>query len=374
MSYSAVIGQAETISLLHQFVEQDRLPHALLLVGPKGCGKLALAITAAQQLLCENKTETGDACGRCRACIKSHKLIHPDLHFSFPTVGTNVTSDTYLGAWREALLDNPYLNINQWLQLIGAENKQGNINKQECNAIIKKLSLKTFENNYKVLIMWLPEFLGKEGNRLLKIIEEPPANTHFILVAERTELILNTILSRCQLVKVTALSDKEVIAGLQQKGVGSLEEAQQIAYLANGNFNEALSLMKRQQANETEEFLAWLRLCYQGNGIKIVNWVNTFAKKGREPQKLFFQYALHFLREYFILKTDAGLRLRLQEAEIKTAENLKKIIAIEQIEAMMELFSESIYYIERNANPKVLLLDTSLQLNQILKMPKTVSA
>lgn len=216
MLFSEVIGQESVKAQLKQMASGGRLPHALLFLGPQGSGKLSLAMALAQYLLCENPG-ADDACGQCNQCNKAGKLIHPDLHFSYPTIGTKAISDHFLVNWRQAMADNPYLDVNQWLQGIGAENKQGNITKEECVNIIKKLSLKTFENNYKVLIMWLPEFLGKEGNRLLKVIEEPPESTIFILVAEDQELILNTILSRCQIVNIKALSDEEVTEGLVQQ-------------------------------------------------------------------------------------------------------------------------------------------------------------
>ena len=194
MAFSNIIGQEKVKQMLHQMVHGDRLPHALLFLGPSGSGKLALALALAQYLLCENRQDS-DSCGQCPSCSKSQRFIHPDLHFSFPSVGTNVTSDSFLPQWRKWMEENPYLTVNEWLQSIGAENRQGNINKEECAAIIRKLSLKIFEGSHKILVMWLPEYLGKEGNRLLKLIEEPPEDTIFILVAENQELILNTILS-----------------------------------------------------------------------------------------------------------------------------------------------------------------------------------
>ncbi|HHS96139.1 MAG TPA: hypothetical protein ENJ45_06070, partial [Phaeodactylibacter sp.] len=216
MLFDQVIGHRTLKAQLCRMAQNAQIPHAQIFFGPEGCGKLALALAFAQYVLCKNKSEA-DACGQCSACIKAEKLIHPDIHFSFPTVGTKMTSNHYLPQWRDALSQNPYLHANQWLQFIGAENKQGNINVDECNNIIKKLSLKTFEADYKIMIIWLPEYLGKEGNRLLKLIEEPPEKTLFILVAENQERILPTILSRCQLLKVYALSDDEIKSALQQK-------------------------------------------------------------------------------------------------------------------------------------------------------------
>jgi len=371
MLFDEVIGQTGVKQLLRQMVTNDRTPHALLLLGTPGSGNLALALAFAQYVLCENRT-TDESCGTCRHCSKLQKLIHPDVHFSFPTVGTNAVSDQFMTQWRTALLDNPYLDVNQWLQRIGAENKQGNITKDECATIVRKLSLKTFESEYKVLLMWLPEYLGREGNRLLKMIEEPPEQTIFVLIAEQPDQILPTILSRCQMVKVNPLPDGEVVTGLQAKKSVSLEQAQAAAYLANGNFNEALQMLEYEESDHTNLFLDWLRRCYKGNGVELVRWVEKFAEAGRENQKLFLRYGLHFLREFMVLKLTDGGAVRLREKERATAQNLLPLIEIEQLEKMADLFNNAAYYVERNANPKVLFLDASIQMNQILKKKQEV--
>ena len=352
-------------------VANNRRPHALLFLGGEGCGKLALAIAFAQYVLCTNKQE-GDSCGVCSQCTKVSKLVHPDLHFSYPVVGTKVISESYLPEWRAAMEQNPYLNVNQWLQSIGAENKQGNINKDECVSIIKKLSLKIFEGSHKILIMWLPEYLQKEGNRLLKLIEEPPENTLFILVAEQSEKILNTILSRCQIVNIHPLSDEETAAGLVQRGAAP-ERARQAAFLVNGNVNEGLQVLENAENDNAKLFLEWMRKCWKGNGAEIVPWVNEkFATLGRENQKHFLAYALHFMREYTLLKATGNENMRLQTAEAETAKKFTKIIEFSQIEPILSLLTDCSYYIERNANPKVLFLDASIKMHGILTK-KTVT-
>ncbi len=368
MQLNEVIGQDSVKDMLRQMADQDRVPHAMLFLGSPGCGKLTLAWAFAKYILCENP-EGGDACGQCSQCRKSAGLIHPDLHFSFPTVGSKVTSDSFLNEWRLALSKNPYLGLNEWLQQIGAENKQGNINKDECNNIVRKLSLKTFEGKKKILIMWLPELLGKEGNRLLKIIEEPPENTVFILVAEDQDKILNTILSRCQLIKIAPLQDEEVVNGLVQKTKLAAEKAHTIAHLANGNFDEAIHLAVEEESEESSReklFLDWFRKCYVGNSVTLVQWVETFAKAGRENQKHFLQYALHFMREYMLLRLTGREDIRLQPSEQTTAKRMLKVISFEQVEEIAQILSDCSFYIERNANPKVLFLDTSIRLHAIL--------
>ncbi|MEM1216700.1 MAG: hypothetical protein AAGJ82_13485 [Bacteroidota bacterium] len=366
MSFETVIGQSSTKALFEQMLESGRLPHALLLLGSPGNGSLALAVALARRLLCENPTGI-HACGVCKHCRKSAKLIHPDLHFSFPTVGSKVVSDHLLPQWREAILANPYLEINDWLQHIGAENKQGNINKDECLNIIRKLSLKSFESERKIMILWLPEFLGNEGNRLLKLIEEPPEHTVFILVSENAERILNTILSRCQLVKTNMLPDEAVARALVTRQGLPEQRAQAVAQLAAGNYNDALKLAAEQESDQAVQFLNWMRVCYKGLPVEMIDWVNGFAGLGRENQKHFLRYALHFWRELLVLKTFGDENVRLREREKNTATGMAKVVNLEQLEAIVNLIGETSYHVERNAHPKVLFLDTSIQINHIIK-------
>lgn len=374
MRFQDLIGQEKAAHQLRSMWSHDRMPHAMLLLGPEGCGKLTLAFALAQYILCEDR-DVADACGVCSHCHKLEKFIHPDLHFVFPVVGTKMTSDHYLVQWRSALSENPYLNANDWLQFIGAENKQGNITKEECLNIVKKLSLKTFESQSKVMIIWLPEYLGKEGNRLLKLIEEPPEDTYFILVAEQAEQILNTILSRCQLVKVNTLSDEEIMQGLRQRYPELNEErVASITYLADGNFNEAIKVASAKENDNARLLLDWLRKAYIGNGLELVTWTEAFAKLGRENQKQFFQYALHFLREFLQLKLVPERKSRLGVQELKTGQNLIKVLDIDQVEEMMQLFTDAAYYIERNGNPKIIMLDCCIQLSKVMKRQQVGAA
>lgn len=366
MQFRQIVGQEKTKQFLLGVGRSERMPHAQIFLGPSGCGKLALAFAFAQYVLCLDKKEN-DSCGECTNCLKSAKLVHPDIHYSYPTVGSKVVSTNLLPEWRSAILENVYVDINQWLHHIGAENKQGNINKDECLSIIKKLSLKVFEGSHKILIMWLPEYLGKEGNRLLKLIEEPPENTLFILVAEEQEKILNTILSRCQIVKINRLQDEEIVKYLLEEKNIEEAKAASTAHLANGNLGTALKLLDSTENNNALLFLEWMRLCYVGNGVQLVNWVDRFASIGREDQKYFLQYGLHFMREYMVLKLTGNDTVRLLPDELKTAQNLTKVIEFEQIEKITNLFNDLSYHVERNANPKILFLNASLQMNQILK-------
>ncbi len=372
MQFKDIIGQEAVKQQLCQSVKSDRMAHARIFLGPRGCGKLALAVAYAQYVNCEQPTET-DSCGTCRNCTRIAKGIHPDLHYSYPTVGSKAISTQFLKEWRAALAENPYMDVNNWLQRLGADNKQGNITRDECVDIIKKLSFKTYEAEYKILIIWLPEYLKKEGNRLLKLIEEPPQKTLFILVAENQELILNTILSRCQITNINKLRDTDIIRGLSANVNIEEQEAQRIAFLADGNYNEALGLLQSQENDHATMFLKWFRVCYKGNGLEMVNWVDAFAKLGRENQKQLLSYALHFMREFLVIRMTGNTNIRLQGAELKTAQNMTKVINFEQVERIAQLLNDSYYYIERNANPKALFLDASIQLNTILRRQVAVA-
>ena len=346
--------------------ESGRMPHALLLLGQPGTGGLPLAMAYAQYVLCAKKSDSGEACGVCSNCVKAEKMIHPDIHFSYPTVGSKTIATHVLKEWRSAIADNPYQNANQWLEKLGAENKQGNIPVAECTEIVKKLSLKTFEASHKILIIWLPEYLGKEGNRLLKMIEEPPDDTLFLLVAENQDLILNTVLSRCQLVKLSLLTDDDVQEALILRGV-TRGDAEAVAHLAEGDFNAAMTLSKESENDNANAFLDWMRTCFKGNGVELVTWVDKFSVTGREKQKLFLRYGLHFLRELMVLILTGNDKLRLRGNELETAKRMKNVVKFDHIEPMVTLFNETIGHIERNANPKILFLDASIRMNKILK-------
>lgn len=377
MNFSDIIGQSRSKAILRQLAQSERVPHALLLLGPTGSGNLALALAFAQMLQCERfagneqalfATEPpDDACGHCSACRKAAQFAHPDIHFSFPTVGTNAVSTDFSKEWRTAMAENPCLDINNWLQRIGADNKQGNINTAECNAILKKLSLKAFEGRYKILLMWRPEYLGKEGNRLLKLIEEPPEQTIFILAAENPDQILNTILSRCQLIKTDVLNDEEIAEGLQKHRNLDATRARQLAFMADGDFNLALTLADTPDNDDAKLLLDWLRKCWRGNGVDLVQWTDRFAQLGRENQKQFLHYGLHFLRELLTLVATGNQSLRLRPDELSTAQNMSKVLTFEKISQLSAIFNDNIYYIERNANPKILFLDTSIRVHTLMK-------
>lgn len=367
MTFSLIAGQTEAKSALRQMAQSGRAPHALMICGPTGAGSLALGVSVARALLCARLSPGGDPCESCNSCRKTARYIHPDLHFSFPTVGANSLSSESLPLWRQALADNPLMAPARWLQILGAENKQGNITRNECQSILQKLSLTSVEGRAKVLLMWLPEYLGKEGNRLLKMIEEPPENTYFILICEQLEAVLPTVLSRCQLVRAPLLSDEEVRGYLQERLHLGPEQAARIAFLAEGDLNRAIELTQNESQDNSEQLLDWLRKCWRGYGPDLVKWTEQFAAMGKENQKQFFAYGLHFLRELLILRNAPDSAVRLQESERLTATNVNKVLDLEKIAQIARIFDQNLYYAERNANLKIMLMNTSIKVHQLLK-------
>ncbi|MEY5068509.1 MAG: hypothetical protein RLZ47_371 [Bacteroidota bacterium] len=368
MQFREIVGQDQIKARLIETVQSGRISHAQLFLGPEGSGSLALAVAYAQYISCENPGPE-DSCGECPSCRKYQKLIHPDLHFSYPFFAKHKedTAQTFIAEWREAFLENPYLGLETWRNSLDAENKQANINIAECHQILQKLSLKPFEGEYKVLIMWLPEYLDKEGNTLLKIIEEPPHKTLFLLVAQNQEQILSTILSRTQLVKVPAFSDQVVESYLLDRGV-SPEKAKQIAFLSDGNLQTAQNLLKDLENDNFQLFTDWMRICFGDKGNAMIDFVETIAKSGRENQKAFLRYGIHFLRECLLILSGASDLVRLPEAEQVVAINFaQKVLSLAKAEAIVAELEKAHYHIERNANPKILFLDVSLQFVKILK-------
>jgi DNA polymerase III subunit delta' len=404
MQFNSIIGQKDTKVQLVQMVQHNRLSHALLFLGKEGSGTLQLALAFAQYIVCnpqpkevdlfaaansanekqetENRKTGNDSCGICPACKKANELIHPDIHFSYPVIskkpGDKPVSTDFIKEWREFIATNPYGNVYDWLQFIGAENKQGNITAHECNDIIRKLNLKSFESEFKILIMWMPEFLGKEGNKLLKLIEEPPPNTLFILVAENEDLILPTILSRTQLVKIPMLSNLEVEVALEIKAGVKIEKAQQIASVAEGNYREAIQLL--QHADDDWELMLrdWLNAIIRTGPVAQVKWIDDTAKLGREKQKQFLKYFIHLLEEAVRLRVVGATDNPQGPANIQQstgnpqgsandfALRLNKLCDFSQQEAIINELDKASYYIERNANAKMLFHALSIRLYHII--------
>lgn len=380
-------------------VQSNRLSHALLFLGKDGTGGLPLALAFSQFLVC-NQVQSAlappapslfggaeevsgafpmQACGTCAACTKAAAFVHPDIHYSYPVIpkksGDKPVSTDYISFWRSFLAEQPYSNLYSWLQFIQAENKQGNITSEECNEIIRKLSLKTFESKYKVLVMWMPEMLGKEGNKLLKLIEEPPPNTLFILVAENEALILPTILSRCQLVRLPPLADQEVANALVAKTGAAPQQAAQIAAITEGNFRLALAELHHAGDDWQAMVREWLNAVLKNGPVSLVKWIDEIAKQGREKQKQFLRFFNHLLQQSIrirVLGEQSTWAVNLPANEKDFILRLNKMADMAQQEAIIEELDKAAYYIERNAHAKMLFHALSLQLFHILRNKGTV--
>ena len=369
MQFKEIIAQENIKEHLIQTVLENRVSHAQLFLSPEGSGALPLAIAYAQYINCQNKSKT-DSCGECSSCRKYERYIHPDLHFSYPFFASKdiKTSVDVLEEWRSMLLNDPYFDLDIWRSKLNAENKQANINIAECHDIIKKLSYKAFEAETKVLIMWLPEYLDREGNALLKIIEEPPANTLFILVAQNQEQILTTILSRTQIVKIPKLTDADIENYLIDKSQLSENQAAEYSFLADGNLIEAKALLQDTPNNNASYFTEWLRMGYGNKVPAMIDFTEDVAKWGRENQKNFLNYGINFLRECSLLLSGADDLVKLPTETLSIAVKLTtNVLNLPMVEALINELEQAHYHIERNANPKILFLDVSLQLVKIIK-------
>ncbi len=396
MPFKDIIGQQEVKQNLIELVQHNRLSHALLFIGKEGSGALPLSLAFAQYVVCTPKPPKGglthdsgpslfgeepvtsnlkpetanDSCGTCPACTKAQQLVHPDIHFSYPVVtkkpGTPPVSTDYISEWREFIKNYPYGNVYDWLQFIGAENKQGNITANECNDIIRKLNLKSFESEYKILIMWLPEYLGNEGNKLLKLIEEPPANTLFILVAENESLILPTIVSRCQVIRIPVLETEAIEKALIERNNTEAATARQVASVSEGNYREALQLVQHADEDWQSLLRDWLNAIMKTGPIAQTKWVEEISKLGREKQKQFLRYFNHLLEQAIRLNA-MGDAYYLAGKEKDFASRLNKIAGIEQQQAIVEELDKASYYIERNANAKMLFHALTIKVYHIIQ-------
>jgi DNA polymerase III subunit delta' len=374
MKFESVAGHNNIKSRLTSFVKEQRLAHALLFLGPSGSGTLPLAVSFAGYILCGNRTGD-DACGTCPSCKMTERLSHPDLHFSFPIAlkKNQETSDAWIQLFRESWLENPYMDYAGWMSRMDAENKQGVIGVEESTSIMKKLSLKSYSGGHKIQIIWLPEKMNhRAANQLLKILEEPPEGTLFFLVAEEEEKILQTILSRTQLVKVPLLTDEETATELVRlKGI-SMDEARGISFLANGSFSYALSLAGGFRPDESPHFLLfrdWMRICFKGDIFQIQKWVNDMAAASRETQKTFLTYGLSIIRESLMINYGDISLVRLGGEELDFLKKFAPYIHQNNCRKMIEELNLAINQMERNANPKILFTGLSLQFMVYLKIP-----
>ncbi|WP_299014412.1 DNA polymerase III subunit delta' [uncultured Polaribacter sp.] len=379
MLFNQIIGQEHIKKHLRVSAENGRIPHAQLFVGKEGSGTLSMAIAYAQFLLC-NFSENTEVCN-----LKCNKLQHPDLHFAFPvTSNDNVkkhpVSSLFLNEWREFIATQPYGSLFNWLQHIGVENKQGLIGVDEAEEVVKKLKLKSFEGGFKVMIIWMAEKMNiAAANKLLKLIEEPPEKTVFILVTENEEQIINTIKSRCQALHFPVLSEQDISQTLITNHNISNNEATKIAHQAAGNLNKALHLLQNDGSDLIFEewFITWIRTAFKAKGNaavvqQLIAWSETIAKTGRETQKRFLDYCIQFFRQALLINYKSPDLVFMESA---TGFDLSKFAPFVHSGNILEIEKElntAMYHIERNGNAKIILLDLSMKLTRFLHKKEDV--
>ena len=374
MEFSEVLGHEHIKSYLKKGVDTGRIAHAQLFVGPEGSGTLPMALAYASYLLKASVRST-----------ESHQLMmenftHPDMHFAFPVTTTSKVSkhpvsNHYLSEWRELLKTQPYGNLFDWYKLLGVENKQGLISVNEAHEIVKSLALKSFEGGYKVMIIWMPEKMNNEcANKLLKLIEEPPSQTLFVLVAEDEEQLIDTIRSRCQIIHFPPLSENDIAEGLVRDYDVDSNVAQKIAHQSEGNYNKACDLVYRDSEDLQFEkwFVIWVRSAFKAKGNKsaihdLITWSEEIAKTGRETQKQFLLFCLGYFRQALLLNYKAT-ELVYMEPQVENFK-LEKFAPFVHNSNIMEITDElekAVYHIERNGNSKIILTDLSIRLTRLL--------
>ncbi|MFT4832998.1 MAG: DNA polymerase-3 subunit delta' [Psychroserpens sp.] len=378
MLFNDILGLPHIKKHLTLSADAGRIPHAQLFVGKEGCGTLPMALAYAQYIICNNAQ--GENTGENAACnTKCNSISHPDVHFAFPVsnsdkVKSHAVSNHYMEEWREFLWEQPYGNLFDWYRLIGIEKKQGMIGVDEAQEVVKKLALKSYEGGYKVMIIWMADRMNNSAaNKLLKLIEEPPAKTVFILITEEEEQIIQTIRSRCQVLHFPPLAEEVIAQGLVEKGLAK-EEALRISHEADGNFNKALDLMNQDSEDLVFErwFVQWVRSAFKAKGNKaaihdLILWSEEVAKTGRETQKKFLLYCLAVMRQAMLTNysiTDLTyMKIHVEGFQLA---KFAPFIHENNILQITQELEDAIYHIERNGNSKIILTDLSIKLTRLL--------
>jgi DNA polymerase-3 subunit delta' len=373
MFFKEVIGQTATKERLIQSVHGERVSHAQLFAGPEGTGKLALAIAYAQFVACTNRQAT-DSCGECPSCKKFRKLIHPDLHFVFPVVKTKKfdkpVSDNFLEEWRLMIAENPYFNSDQWFDRIGVENAQGLIYAHQSEEIIRKLNLKSYESEYKVMIIWLPEKMHVAcANKLLKMIEEPPVKTLFVLITENEEDIISTIRSRCQLITIPQIDPVSLAMAIGELPEAEGMDIRNIVHLAKGNYSKALELLQpdEQTLFNLERFKELMRTSYGRKFTDLFKWVDQVAGIGREKQKNLLNYCLMILRENFIYNLKNKDLTFMNDQEEEFSKRFSPFINERNIIELTEVFETAYNHIGMNGNPRIIFTDVAFKITKLIR-------
>ncbi|MDB9960517.1 DNA polymerase III subunit delta' [Oceanihabitans sp.] len=379
MLFSEILGQEHIKNHLTQSVDNGRIAHAQLFIGPEGSGTLPMAIAYAQYLLCNNSNgENSDGNAACN--LKFNSMSHPDLHFAFPVttsdkVKSKPVSNYYLEEWRRLLKEQPYGNLFDWYKLLGVDNKQGNISVEEAQEIVKSLALKSYEGGYKVMLIWMAEKMHTAAaNKLLKLIEEPPNKTVFILIAEDEEQIINTIKSRCQILHFPPLAENDIKQGLIKQYNLDESIATKIAHQSNGNYNKACDLVYQDSEDLQFEswFIMWIRSAFKAKGNKaaihdLISWSETISRTGRETQKQFLHFCLDFFRQALLMNYSANQLVYFEpKTENFKLENFAPFVHDNNILEISKELQEAIYHIERNGSSKIILTDLSIKLTRLL--------
>jgi len=373
MRFRDVPGLSEVKEKLVRSVETGKVAHAQLFAGPEGGANLSLALAYATYLNCIDRRD-GDSCGQCASCLKTDKLIHPDFHLIFPVsstknkTGKDVVSDSFITEWRQFVLQNPYGGPVEWSLAFGGENKQLNISREESRNILKKLTLKSYEGEYKIMLIWLAEHMHPTAaNALLKLLEEPPEKTIFILTSYDEEQIIGTILSRVQKLQIRAFRNSEVSAYLKDKYQLEEEEAIKISNIANGSINYAQKLINTEDDQSNASFQEWMRMCFKNEYAMMVDGADEFNKMGRTLQKSLLQYGLSIIRDSLLSQNNRKDLIHAMDKDMQFANNFSRTLNLQKLDQLYQLLNTAFYHLERNGNPKIIFLDTSLKISMIFK-------
>ena len=373
MFFKDVIGQEKIKQSLVQSVKDGRVPHARLISGSPGTGKVALALAYARYLNCRNPKED-DACGQCSSCVKYNKLTHPDLHFVFPIVKNDKKKkdicDDYLSEWREFVLREPYFDLQSWLRYIEADNAQGMIYAKESNEIIRKLNLKAYESEFKTMLIWLPEKMHDAcANKLLKMLEEPPGNTVFLLISETPDMVISTIQSRAQNLPIPSIEDEDLRNALLKRFDLQKNEITEIVHLSRGSYLKALEIIEtgEEKRDFLELFITIMRNCWKRDVKNMKAKADSFVSFGRERQKNFLTYAQHLIRENFLLPLGLPEINYLNQNEADFSKNFSPYVNEKNVIELMEELALAEKHIESNVNPRMVFFDLSMKIAVLLK-------
>ena len=370
MQFEDVVGHADLKNHLKKMVDSGRISHALMFTGNEGSGNLAMGLAFANYLLMKDSQDP-HACAQ-----KTAKYVHPDLHFCYPVnttkkvTGPKIYSKDFIEDWRHMIQTNPYMSLANWLANLGIENKQGLINVNQAADILTALQLKPYESSFKLMLIWLPEQMNPEtANKLLKILEEPPEKTVFILVSQNPEQLLPTIISRVQIIHVKPIAQDDMVGALMNRFNLPQEEAAKVSRIAQGNFLAAQSLIRDNEEREffQEMFVQWMRFLWQKEFFSLMQWSETMSKIGRERQMQFFRYGLHIFRESLILNyADSSIQMsggKEMDFLQKFSPYVNELNALD----MVSMFEEAIHHISRNANPQIMIMDISLKMMKLVR-------